>query len=74
MDKLLIQILPKEDNLVEVVNFSPSLKITGITDDSRKVERGYLFVARQGLSVKGEDFIPEAIKKGSFSYFKRNTT
>lgn len=65
MDKLLIQILPKEDNLVEVVNFSPSLKITGITDDSRKVERGYLFVARQGLSVKGEDFIPEAIKKGA---------
>jgi len=41
------------------------LKINGITDDSRKVKSGYLFVAIKGLRVDGHKFIPQAIKKGA---------
>lgn len=40
-------------------------KAKGVTDDSRKVEKGFLFVAVKGLSADGHDFIPEAIKRGA---------
>ncbi|MEK7112746.1 MAG: UDP-N-acetylmuramoyl-L-alanyl-D-glutamate--2,6-diaminopimelate ligase, partial [Patescibacteria group bacterium] len=39
--------------------------IKGITDDSRKVRKGYLFVAVKGLTRDGHDFIDEAIKAGA---------
>lgn len=39
--------------------------IKGITDDSRKVRKGYLFVAVKGLRHDGHDFIDEAIKAGA---------
>jgi UDP-N-acetylmuramoyl-L-alanyl-D-glutamate--2,6-diaminopimelate ligase len=39
--------------------------ITGIAMDSRAVQPGHLFVAMQGGSVDGHDFIPEAIQRGS---------
>ncbi|MFN4132212.1 MAG: UDP-N-acetylmuramoyl-L-alanyl-D-glutamate--2,6-diaminopimelate ligase, partial [Caldimicrobium sp.] len=41
------------------------LVITGITDDSRKVEGGNLFIARKGKTYSGEVFIKEAIQKGA---------
>lgn len=41
-----------------------NLKITSITDDSRKVKRGGIFVAVKGLNVDGHEFIEEAIKNG----------
>ena len=37
----------------------------GITDDSRKVKKGYLFVAVKGLHSDGHDYISEAIKNGA---------
>ncbi|MEP1031915.1 UDP-N-acetylmuramoyl-L-alanyl-D-glutamate--2,6-diaminopimelate ligase [Ekhidna sp.] len=40
-------------------------KITGVTFDSRMVKKGFLFVAVQGLTVDGHDFIDNAIKKGA---------
>ncbi len=40
-------------------------EVTGITDDSRKVKKGYLFVAMKGLTVDGHDFIPQAVKNGA---------
>ncbi|MEQ8627212.1 UDP-N-acetylmuramoyl-L-alanyl-D-glutamate--2,6-diaminopimelate ligase [Ekhidna sp.] len=40
-------------------------KVTGITFDSRKVEKGSLFVAVKGLTVDGHDFIHGAIEKGA---------
>ena len=38
---------------------------TGLTDDSRKVQKGYVFVAVRGRTVDGHDFIGEAIKNGA---------
>lgn len=38
--------------------------ITGITCNSRKVEKGYIFVAIKGEEKNGEDYIKDAIDKG----------
>lgn len=40
------------------------IEILGITDDFRKVEKGYLFVATKGYYVDHYDYILEAIKRG----------
>jgi UDP-N-acetylmuramoyl-L-alanyl-D-glutamate--2,6-diaminopimelate ligase len=37
----------------------------GITDDSRQVKKGYMFVAVKGLNFDGHDYIPDAIKNGA---------
>lgn len=47
------------ESLAEAVN------ITGITQDSRKVEPGYLFAAIKGTVADGAEFIPAAIEKGA---------
>lgn len=39
--------------------------IAGITDDSRKVQPGFLFVAVRGVSVDGHLFIPAALRAGA---------
>src|SRR3989344_5024584 len=38
--------------------------VTQITDDSRKVDVGYLFVAIKGLKINAHEFIPNVILKG----------
>ena len=43
----------------------PDLEIEGITSDSRKVEKGFLFVALKGANFDGQKFIPQAIKNGA---------
>ena len=37
----------------------------GITDDSREVKRGFIFVAVKGIKSDGHDFIAEALKNGA---------
>ncbi|NPA53367.1 MAG: UDP-N-acetylmuramoyl-L-alanyl-D-glutamate--2,6-diaminopimelate ligase [Aquificae bacterium] len=44
-------------------------KIKGITNNSKKVEKDFLFVAIKGTSVDGHNFIEEAIKKGASFIF-----
>ncbi len=39
--------------------------ITGIQSDSRRVEKGTLFVAVKGTSVDGHDYIPAALRQGA---------
>ncbi len=47
-------------------NLSLLLKgATGIADDSREVREGFIFVAIQGETVDGHDYIEKAISKGA---------
>lgn len=39
--------------------------ITGITVDSRRVERGHLFAAVRGIAHDGHDYIVDAVKRGA---------
>ena len=39
--------------------------VTGITNDSRKIEKGYVFLACEGARTDGHRFIPEAIRAGA---------
>jgi len=40
-------------------------EIKGITDDSRKVKKGFLFIAIKGLTVDGHKYITQAIANGA---------
>jgi len=44
---------------------SVDAEITGITYDSRQVDRGFVFVAMKGGSFDGHDFIGEALNAGA---------
>ena len=43
--------------VLEVVG-NTDVEISGIQSDSRKVEKGFLFVAVRGTTVDGHDYIP----------------
>ena len=47
-----------------IKNCSEDIEITGITDNSTKVKKGYLFVATKGYNVDHYDYIEDAIKRG----------
>lgn len=56
-------------NLLEGIEVSKTfgsveVSMASITNDSRKVKRGSLFVAVKGLTVDGHEFVEEAIEKG----------
>ena len=46
------------------VNVEP-IMITGISDNSKDVKEGYLFVAVSGYSVDGHDYIRDAVRLGA---------
>jgi len=41
------------------------VKARGVTDDSRKIKKGDLFIALKGYSLDGHEFIDSAIEKGA---------
>jgi UDP-N-acetylmuramoyl-L-alanyl-D-glutamate--2,6-diaminopimelate ligase len=43
---------------------APALPISGIASDSRQLRRGFLFLACQGISSHGADYIDQAIEAG----------
>lgn len=60
---LLSQILAKT-NLAKVeLNQNP--EITGVSDNSTKVQPGNIFVAVTGFKLDGHDFAPDAIERGA---------
>ena len=50
--------------LKELISTSLELNIKGITDDSRLVKEGYIFVATKGYNVDHYDFIIDAVENG----------
>jgi len=58
MQKMLSQLLPE-------ITLSTDIEISGITDDSRKVALGDLFLAVAGETFDARDFIPEVAKKSA---------
>ena len=48
----------------ELIDCKFDINITGITDDSRLVKSGYLFVATKGFNVDHFDYINDAINNG----------
>lgn len=50
--------------LKEIIDYDLDIDIYGVTDDSRSVSDGYLFVATKGYNVDHFDFIEDAIKRG----------
>jgi UDP-N-acetylmuramoyl-L-alanyl-D-glutamate--2,6-diaminopimelate ligase len=44
---------------------SQDIDITGVNIDSRRIEKGHLFVAMKGTQVDGHKFIPKAIELGA---------
>lgn len=47
------------------VNADKTFLIKGITDDSRKVQEGFIFICLSGYHVNGYDYILSAYKKGA---------
>ncbi len=50
---------------LQTVSGKTDIEIDSIEFDSRKVEKGYLFVAIPGTQVDGHDYIEKAIEKGA---------
>ena len=46
--------------LKELITTDLNLDITGVTDDSRLVKEGYIFVATKGYNVDHYDYIEDA--------------
>lgn len=44
---------------------SDHIEIEGITDDSRKVDAGWLFICIRGMETDGHNYIGEAVRKGA---------
>jgi UDP-N-acetylmuramoyl-L-alanyl-D-glutamate--2,6-diaminopimelate ligase len=58
--------LDREGRLRSTVgSIDPTLVLTGIVDDSRRVEPGALFAAVKGLRVDGHDFLGAAVSAGA---------
>ena len=45
--------------------FDPAASVLGVTEDSRRVAPGWIFVARPGLRADGRRFIPAALRAGA---------
>ncbi len=56
----LIKVLPHTEERVD-----GGIEISGVYDDSRRVQQGGLFVAYRGVEQDGHRFIPDAIARGA---------
>ena len=60
-----LEILLKSINPTVLLNVGASARITDITDDSRRVRPGTMFVAVKGPAADGHKYIPQAIGAGA---------
>lgn len=49
----------------KVIDGDATIDIKGISYDSRKVEKGFLFAAIKGFAADGHDFIAQAVQRGA---------
>ncbi len=49
------------------------IEISDISDDSRQIDLGALFIARAGNAVHGDHFIADAIKNGAVAILRQST-
>ena len=54
-----------EEVAVDRISGPPDPAVLGITYDSRRVERGYLFAAIAGEKQDGNRFVPDALERGA---------
>ncbi|MCS7033804.1 MAG: UDP-N-acetylmuramoyl-L-alanyl-D-glutamate--2,6-diaminopimelate ligase [Phycisphaerae bacterium] len=51
----------------------PDVRVTAVTDDSRRVVPGSLFVARPGLTTDGQKYLADAARQGAVVAIARET-
>ena len=61
----LVARLRDEGRLIQLVGTADGVGLTGVADDSRRVEPGNLFVAVPGLRVNGHEFVAAAVGQGA---------
>lgn len=54
-----------EGNEIKKIHGNISIEITGIAYDSRKVEKGNVFVCIEGYKTDGHEYINDALKRGA---------
>ena len=52
-------------SMIRIIEAMGNLEIKGITDDSRKVKQGYIFIAVKGLEDDGHSFIEQVVENGA---------
>jgi UDP-N-acetylmuramoyl-L-alanyl-D-glutamate--2,6-diaminopimelate ligase len=50
---------------IEIIKGNKDRDITGISSDSRNIEKGFAYIALPGTKTDGENFIPQVIEKGA---------
>ena len=65
MAKILAELIRHLPWAIDLAEQDRDIAITGITDDSRQMQPGYVFVAYQGVSSDLHKYIPQAIAKGA---------
>ncbi|QER41661.1 UDP-N-acetylmuramoyl-L-alanyl-D-glutamate--2,6-diaminopimelate ligase [Thermodesulfobacterium sp. TA1] len=54
----ILEVYPKDESWL-------NQPVYGVSDNSKEVSEGYVFIARKGTSFRGEDFIDEAVERGA---------
>ena len=62
---LLHSLLSQFDSRADLNHIPRGLQVTGVTDDSRRVQPGNLFIARAGTTSDGSRFAADAVAKGA---------
>lgn len=57
----------------KITGLTPN-NISGITQDSRRIQEGFLFVAIPGVQIDGARFIPDALERGAVGVVVRTRT
>jgi len=63
----LLTLLPQAGRTLAALSSNHQVNVSGLALDSRRVQPGDLFFARDGVSHRGADFIAEALNRGAIA-------